>query len=74
MTDVGKQEFKFVVFSGCSIDSNGMSICNLENYIKNPIGVPKAKYQVWSDRHRCYELFYTVDEAIDKFMELRRKR
>ena len=74
MSDIGKQEFKFVVFSGCSIDSNGTSICNLENYIKNPIGVPKAKYQVWSDRHRCYELFYTIDDAIDKFMELRRKR
>lgn len=74
MHDVTKQEYKSVVFSGCSIDSNGISICNLENYIKNPMGVPKAKYQVWSDRHRCYELYHTIDAAIDKFMELRRKR
>ena len=73
MTDVGKQEFKFVVFSGCSIDSNGMSICNLENYIKNPIGVPKAKYQVWSDRHKIYNLYHHIDDAVNKFLELKAK-
>ena len=73
MPNATKQEYKSVVFAGCSIDSNGVSVCNLENYIKNPLGVPKAKYQVWSDRHRCYELFYTVEDAIDKFMELKNR-
>lgn len=74
MTSADKQEYKSVVFSGCSIDSNGVSVCNLENYIKNPIGVPKAKYQVWSDRHRCYDLFYTLEDAIDKFVELKNRK
>tara|TARA_Y100001938_G_scaffold138443_1_gene203974 strand:+ start:8712 stop:8945 length:234 start_codon:yes stop_codon:yes gene_type:complete len=73
MTEARKQEYKSVVFAGCSIDSNGVSVCNLQNYIKNPLGVPKAKYQVWSDRHRCYDLFYTLDDAIEKFIQLKNK-
>ncbi|SVA79600.1 uncharacterized protein METZ01_LOCUS132454 [marine metagenome] len=38
------------------------------------MGVPKAKYQVWSDKHRFHALFYTLDEAIDKFIQLRTTR
>ena len=69
-----KQDIKTVVFSGCALELDGVSICNIENYLKNAVVKRSAKYQVWSDRHRCYELYHTIDAAIDKFMELRRKR
>ena len=74
MTDASRGEYKSVVYSGCSIESYGVSICNLEDVMRTKAGVPRAKYQVWSDKHRFHELFHTLDEAIDKFMELRMKR
>ncbi len=69
-----KQEYRSVVYSGCYIESKGVSLCNLEDFLKNKIGVPRAKYQVVSDRDRFHALFHTLDEAIDKFIELKTKR
>jgi len=74
MTDANREEYKSVVYSGCSIESYGVSVCNLQDVMRTKIGVPRAKYQVWSDKHRFHELFHTLDEAIDKFMELRLRR
>lgn len=74
MISATKAEYKSVVFSGCSIESKGTSLCNLEDVLITPMGVPKAKYQVWSDKHRFHALFYTLDEAIDKFIQLRTTR
>ncbi len=74
MISASREEYKSVVYSGCSIDSNGVSVCNLEDYLRTKAGVPRAKYQVWSDRLRFHALFHTLDEAIDKFMELRSER
>ena len=74
MTNASKNEYKSVVYSGCSIDSGGVSLCNLEDVMRTKVGVPRAKYQVWSDKHRFHALFHTLDEAIDKFMELKKKR
>ena len=73
-TSASKEDYKSVVYSGCSIDSRGVSVCNLEDFLNTRAGVPKAKYQVWSDRHRFYGLFHTLDEAIDKFMQLKKRR
>jgi hypothetical protein len=73
MTNVTKHEYKSVIYSGCSVDSRGVSVCNLEDYLSTKIGVPKAKYQVWSDKHRFHGLFHTLDEAVDKFIELRNR-
>lgn len=74
MTNASKNEYKSVVYSGCSIESRGVSVCNLEDVMSTRTGVPRAKYQVWSDKHRFHALFHTLDEAVDKFMELRIKR
>ena len=74
MTKASKDEYKSVVYSGCSIESRGVSVCNLEDVMRTRVGIPRAKYQVWSDRHRFHGLFHTLDDAIDKFMELRTKR
>jgi hypothetical protein len=74
MTIDYKELYKEVVFDGGSVEANGVSICNLENVMRTSVGIPKAKYQVWSDRKRFYGLFYTVDEAVDKFLELRKKQ
>jgi hypothetical protein len=65
-----KQDIKTVIFSGCSIDLDGVSICNIENHIKNSIIKRKDKYQVWSDRHKCYMLYQNIDDAVDKFFAL----
>ena len=74
MDSASRGEYKSVVYSGCSIESYGVSVCNLEDVMNTKTGVPRAKYQVWSDKHRFHELFYTLDEAIDKFIELKLKR
>ena len=63
--------YKAVLFDGCSIEFNGISLCNLENVMNTSVGIPKAKYQVWSDRKRFHELYYTIDEAVEKFIELK---
>ena len=63
--------YKAVLFDGCSIEFNGISLCNLENVMNTSVGIPKAKYQVWSDRKRFHELYYTIDEAVEKFLELK---
>lgn len=66
-----KEDYKSVIFSGCSIESNGVSICNLKDFDR---GLNKrSRYQVWSDRHRCYDLYYNIDEAVNKFLELKNK-
>tara|TARA_R100001082_G_C4272292_1_gene120276 strand:+ start:124 stop:354 length:231 start_codon:yes stop_codon:yes gene_type:complete len=68
------QEYKSVVYSGCAIESRGVSLCNLEDVMNTKIGIPKAKYQVWSDRHRFHKLYHNLDEAVEKFLELKKKR
>ena len=63
--------YKAVLFDGCSVEANGVSLCNLENVMNTSVGIPKAKYQVWSDRKRFHELYYTIDDAVAKFLELK---
>ena len=52
---------------------DGVSICNLDNVMKNAVIRRSNKYQVWSDKHRCYNLYANLDEAVDKFMSLTTK-
>lgn len=65
-----KQDIKTVVFAGCSLELDGVSICNLENFLKNAIVNRSGKYQVWSDKHHCYDMFYNIDDAVNKFFDL----
>jgi hypothetical protein len=65
-----KQDIKAVVFSGCSLECDGVSICNLDHAMKNSVIKRKNKYQVWSDKHRCYNLYQNIDEAVEKFASL----
>ncbi|MHA1168923.1 MAG: hypothetical protein ACTSRU_13930 [Candidatus Hodarchaeales archaeon] len=69
MTD--KEIYKAVVFDGASVDCNGVSLCNLENVLYGHLGVPRAKYQVWSDKNSFHALYQNVDEAVAKFVELK---
>ena len=69
-----RQDYKSVIYSGCAIECKGVSLCNLEDVMRNRIGVPRAKYQVWSDRHRYHNLFHNIDEAIEKFVDLINKK
>ncbi len=72
MTD--NEMYKAVLFDGASVDCNGVSLCNLENVLYNNVGVPRAKYQVWSDRKNFHALYHSIDDAVAKFVELKSKR
>ena len=65
-----KQDIKAVVYGGGSLELDGVSICNLDNVMKNAVIKRSTKYQVWSDKHRCYALFANLDEAVNKFSAL----
>ena len=69
-----REEYKAVVYSGCTIESRNVSICNLEDWLMNKNFAPRNKYQVWSDRFRFHQLYYNLDEAIDKFLELKNRQ
>ncbi len=64
--------YRAVVFDGSAVESNGVSLCNLENFMHN--FVPRAKYQVCSDRLNFHSLYYNIDDAVKKFIELKEKR
>ena len=67
-----KEDYKNIIYSGCYVESNGVSVCNLNDYIN---GFNRdARYQVWSDKHRVYELYQNLDEAVEKFLELKKTR
>jgi hypothetical protein len=67
-----RQDYRSVIFSGCAIEStNGVSICNLNDYLQR--SVRGANYQVWSDKHRTHELYHSLDDAVDKFLELKNR-
>ena len=73
-----KDDYKSVIYAGCFVERNGVSICNIQHYVnfrnRPQFGKRYGKYQVWSDRHRVYDLYHNVDEAVDKFIELTNKR
>ncbi len=69
-----RQDYKSVIFSGCAIESGGVSICNLSDYNGGSSGNGGSRYQVWSDRYRYYGMFHNIDEAVDKFLELKQRR
>ena len=71
---IDKEDYKAVIYSGCTIESRNASICNLEDWLMNRNFAPRNKYQVWSDRWRFHQLYYNLDEAIDKFLELKNKQ
>ena len=69
-----REEYKAVIYSGCIIESRNASSCNLEVWLMISIFAPRSMYQVWSDRWSVHELYYNLDEAIDKFLELKNKQ
>ena len=67
-----KEDYKSVIFSGCSIECKGVSLCNLANH--HPRMVRSNEYQVWSKRDKVFEVYKTIDEAVSKFIELINRR
>lgn len=70
MNELNREDYKSVIFDGCAIDHGGVSVCNLIDVPHWQTFIPKAKYQVWSDRHSFNQLYYTIDDALDKFFDL----
>ena len=64
-----KEDYKSVIFSGCSVEYKGVSLCNLAHYY--PRLVRSNEYQVWSHKDDIFELHKNIDEAVDRFMELK---
>jgi hypothetical protein len=67
-----KEDYKSVVFSGCSIDYKGVSLCNLANHQSRL--VRSNEYQVWSHKDKEFKLYRNIDEAVEKFIELINRR
>ena len=63
-----EDDYKSVIFSGCSIDYKGVSICNLAS--TNPRITGGNEYQVWSDKDNHYAIYKNIDEAVKEFMKL----
>ena len=74
MTTVNsKEEIMAVIYYGHMIVStNNTSLCNLEDHMMGAF-VPRKKYQVWSDRHKVYDLYHDLGEATDEFLKLSSK-
>jgi hypothetical protein len=66
-----KDLYKAIVFDGSAVQNNGVSLCNLKDVMNSSVGVPRAKYQVWCDKQNFHQLYYNLDEAVEKFMELK---
>ena len=72
MSNSQKELYKEIIYDGCSIDVKGVSLCNLENTMSTSLRIPRDKYQVHSKRHNYVGMFRTLDEAVDKFISLKR--
>jgi hypothetical protein len=66
-----KEDYKNVIFSGCSLEYRGLSICNLATHYKRVVS--SNEYQVWYNKDKEYHLFKNVDEAVDKFLEIKNR-
>ncbi len=66
------EDYKSVIFSGCSIEYKKISLCNLKNHNKRIVA--DNEYQVWSDRHEEYRIYKNIDEAVNKFIELKKRK
>ena len=68
-----EQAYKLAIYSGCALESKGVSVCNLEDFMMGQF-VPRSKYQVTCDRNKLSELYHNIDDAVAKFIELKRKQ
>ena len=67
-----KEEYMSVIFSGCSVDYKDITFCNLANHYRRL--ARSNEYQVWSDRQNEYHLFKNIEDAVDKFIELKKRK
>ena len=67
-----RESIKDKLLSGSYEEYNNLSICRINDFYTIHSGI---KYQVHNDTHRYpfSELYDDVEEAIDKFFEIRRK-
>ena len=65
--------YKSIIFSGCAIEYKGISVCNLQDVLPHGLMTRRPRYEVWSDRHKIYNLYHHVDDAVNKFLELKAK-
>lgn len=65
---IPREHYKSVIYSGCSIDYKGITVCNLSDFYQRVNA--GNEYQVWSDKLKEYHLFKNVNDAVDKFIEL----
>ena len=63
-TIAAKEDYKSVIF--------GVSVCNLNDFTRGMTRY-SSRYQVWSDKHRCYDIYYNIEDAVNKFLELKHK-
>ena len=64
-----RQNLKGKILSGRSVDYKGLTICRINDFY--PLMHKKIRYQVHS--HFFSKLYEDIDEALDKFFDIRRK-
>lgn len=69
--DATAEDYKSVIFSGCSIEYKDISICDLRHPLSQSGLTRDMGYQVWSDKYHCYNIYKNIDEAVKKFIALK---
>jgi hypothetical protein len=67
-----KADYKSVLFSGCAIEYKDVSLCNLADYTSLRGGMSRI-YQVHSKKMKFSKIYKNIDEAVNMFLELKRK-
>lgn len=67
-----KADYKSVLFSGCAIEYKDISLCNLANYTSLRREM-SSTYQVHSRKMKFSKIYKSIDEALDMFLELKKR-
>jgi|6_EtaG_2_1085325.scaffolds.fasta_scaffold106021_2 hypothetical protein len=65
-------DYKAVIYAGCAIESKRVCICDLRNEVTSYRHKGNGMYQVHSDKYEYSKVFLNIDDAVKKFIELKR--
>ena len=63
-----KSDYKSGLFAGCAIEYRDISLFNLAHYVSSRTGY----YQVHSQKMKFSKIYKNIDDAVNKFIELKR--
>lgn len=68
-----KSDYKSVVSHGCVLMYKNVNLCDLRYHVDYLNRRQNGMYQVHSDnpRFKCSEIYYNIDEAVNRFIEVK---